>query len=306
MNKKTSISIITPTYNMGKYLQECIQSVLKQDYPYIEHIIQDGGSTDNTQSILKKYSKIKSRKKINWVSKPDRGQNDALNKALKRSKGDVLLILNADDTLLPSACSWAIKNLNKYPKAGVIYGQQYLVNEQGKIKGIGVTGDFDYTKFLCIEQYMATQAAFIRRSAFKKAGLYIDTRSNTMPDYDMWLRIAAKCQMKEVKGIITRYRIWNRFDEKHKKKVKNLIEAKSIVLERMLKSPSTADYIKKLKSRAYAGMYLWVSEEMLFENNFYDYFLYTIKALFTYPHKRTIHRIAELFRQRLIPKLKHE
>jgi glycosyltransferase involved in cell wall biosynthesis len=85
------ISVLTPSYNSGKYIERAIQSVLNQDYDNWEHIIVDGGSSDNTLEILRKYSHL------NWICEPDKGQSDAMNKAFKMSAGDIIVYLNADD-----------------------------------------------------------------------------------------------------------------------------------------------------------------------------------------------------------------
>lgn len=91
------ISVITPSFNSAKYIEEAIQSVLQQQYPDIEHIVVDGGSTDGTLEILKKYDHLI------WVSEPDKGQADAMNKGFRMSKGDIIVYLNADDFFLPKA-----------------------------------------------------------------------------------------------------------------------------------------------------------------------------------------------------------
>lgn len=300
--KTPLVSVITPTFNMGIYLEECIKSVLNQEYPFIEHIIQDGKSRDKTLEILKKYSKPKCKEKIKWVSEPDKGQVNALNKAFKRAKGDILLILNADDALLPGACSWAVKNMAKFPKAAVVYGDQYLVDKKGKIVGTGVTGEFDYVKFLCIEQYMASQAAFIRRSLFEKVGFWVDESVNTMPDYELWLRIGQRFQMKYVPGIVTKYRMWPHSDGKQPRKGGAFFNAKKVIMDRIFNSPNTPETIKKIRRRAYAGLSLWVAEEMINQKNYKDYLLYSLRALLTYPSREVRDRLMLLFKEKAISK----
>lgn len=97
MSAKYKISVITPSFNSGRYLEEAIKSVLIQNYSSFEHIIVDGGSTDRTLDILKKYSHL------TWVSEPDNGQSDAMNKGFRMSTGDIIVYLNADDYFLPGA-----------------------------------------------------------------------------------------------------------------------------------------------------------------------------------------------------------
>lgn len=93
---KPLVSIITPSYNQGKFIEETIQSVLNQDYPNIEYIVIDGGSTDNTIDILKKYEG-----RLRWISEPDKGQSDAINKGFAMARGSMMAWLNSDDTYLP-------------------------------------------------------------------------------------------------------------------------------------------------------------------------------------------------------------
>ena len=96
------VSVVTPSYNQGRYIEETIQSVLNQDYFRIEHIVVDGGSTDETLSVLKKYPHLK------WVSEPDRGQSHAINKGFQIAKGEIAAWLNSDDTYLPGAVTAAV------------------------------------------------------------------------------------------------------------------------------------------------------------------------------------------------------
>lgn len=111
------VSVITPSFKSEEFIEQCIKSVLVQDYEKIEHIIQDGASGDGTFKILNRYID-----KVDWLSIPDKGQADALDKAIKRSHGDILIVLNADDILLPEAVSWGVRQMAKYPGAAVIYG----------------------------------------------------------------------------------------------------------------------------------------------------------------------------------------
>ena len=105
------VSIITPSYNQANYLEETIRSVLEQDYPNIEYIIIDGGSTDGSQEIIKKYAD----RLAYWISEPDQGQTDAINKGFYKARGDVLAWINSDDTYLQSAIYQAVEYLQNHP-----------------------------------------------------------------------------------------------------------------------------------------------------------------------------------------------
>lgn len=107
------VSIVTPSYNKGCFIEETILSVKNQTYPYIEHIVMDGGSTDGTLDILRKYAN-----NITWLSEPDEGQSDAINKGWRRAKGQILGWLNADDTYMPWAVQTAVEFLAENPDVG--------------------------------------------------------------------------------------------------------------------------------------------------------------------------------------------
>ena len=116
------VSIITPSYNQGKYLERTIRSVLEQDYPDVQYIIVDGGSTDNSQEIINRYKKQLHR----WVSEPDHGQTDAINKGFGIANGEILAWLNSDDTYQPGAISQAVRVLQEHPEiAGCVCGREF-------------------------------------------------------------------------------------------------------------------------------------------------------------------------------------
>ena len=125
-----TVSIVTPSFNQGRFIRETIESVLSQDYPAIEYMVIDGGSTDETVSILKSYGN-----RIFWISEPDSGQSDAINKGWKRATGEILTWLNSDDVYLPGAIAKAADYLQRHPNVGVVYGDAFHWKT-----GLGVEG----------------------------------------------------------------------------------------------------------------------------------------------------------------------
>jgi glycosyltransferase involved in cell wall biosynthesis len=117
------ISVLTPSYNSGKYLDRAINSVLSQGYAHFEHIIVDGGSNDGTLDILKKYDHLQ------WVSEPDKGQSDAMNKAFKVSTGDIIVYLNADDEFAAAAFAEIIKTFTQFPEADIVVGNLVVADQ---------------------------------------------------------------------------------------------------------------------------------------------------------------------------------
>ena len=179
------VSIITPSYNMAPFLEETIQSVLSQDYPYIEYIVMDGGSTDGSLEILKRYEG-----RLRYVSEPDRGQTEAINKGFALSKGHVFAFLCADDTYLPGAVTAAVRHMVSHPEHGGVYGEGYLTDEKGARLGRYPTRAFD-PELLKTECFICQPAAFLWRDAFQDAGVMnVDLRWGL--DYDLWIRFARR------------------------------------------------------------------------------------------------------------------
>src|SRR5438270_571819 len=111
------VSMVTPSFNQGRFLRRTIDSVLSQDYPHVEYLVFDGGSTDESIDVLRSYGD-----RFLWTSERDRGQTDAINKGLRRAKGDILAYLNSDDVLLPGAIATVAEHFRKNPAWDVVYG----------------------------------------------------------------------------------------------------------------------------------------------------------------------------------------
>jgi glycosyltransferase involved in cell wall biosynthesis len=176
------VSIVTPSYNKGRFIEETILSIRIQTYPRIEHIVIDGGSTDGTLDILRKYED-----RLVWVSEPDKGQSDAINKGWRRAKGEVLAYLNADDTYMPRAVQTAVEYLANHPDVAMVYGQCHLINENGEV--IGQCGEeSDLVQLLRGPNMIPQPTVFFRRGVLDQIG-YLDTSLHMAMDYDLWIRI---------------------------------------------------------------------------------------------------------------------
>jgi len=299
MKEKPLVSVLTPSYNMSRYITSCIESVLAQDYDRVEHIIQDGVSQDDTIKILQRYSD-----RINWISEPDKGQSDGLNKALQRCQGDIIIVLNADDELLPQACSWAVEQMAKYPEAAVIYGDQYNINSQGRIMSqhFGPI-PYDFEKIFCVEETIPAQAAFIKREALEKVGFFVDTTRKTCPDYEMWVRIGLKFPMKHVEGFICKYRIHPGSEQLKPGQYREFMNSKWEVIDRVVSDPQTPTDIRKLKKRAYSGLLVLTIIYMPMRS--LKRIGYYLKAIFIYPHPLNVFRLLGQFMSWIYCLLKH-
>jgi glycosyltransferase involved in cell wall biosynthesis/GT2 family glycosyltransferase len=184
MQKIPLVTVITPSFNQGKYIEETILSVLNQEYPNIEYIVMDGGSTDGTVDILKKFSN-----RITWFSEKDKGQTDAINKGFRLAKGDILAYLNSDDTYLPGAIDRAVRYLTiENPDAKFVYGEGYHISAEGKIIERYPTESFNYRR-LAETCFICQPTTFWKREVIEKIGFFDENLHYAM-DYDYWIRIA--------------------------------------------------------------------------------------------------------------------
>lgn len=176
------VSIVTPSYNMAAFLPSTIESVLSQDYPRIEYIIMDGGSTDGTAELLKKYEG-----RLHYITSPDKGPADAIDRGFARAHGDILAWLNSDDTYEPGAVRNAAEFMMAHPEIDVAYGEGYWIDEAGAKIGLYPTKPFD-PDALQEGCFICQPAAFIRTSAYRQCNL--DPRLTLSFDYDLWIRMA--------------------------------------------------------------------------------------------------------------------
>lgn len=173
------ISVITPSLNQGKFIRETIESVLNQNYRNIEYIVVDGGSADETVEILQSYGE-----RITWLSEPDEGQADAVNKGIKLAKGEIIGWLNSDDTYCPGALSKAAEFLSMHPELDVVYGEGQHITETGDIIDRYPTEQFNYER-LAETCFICQPSAFIRRRVFDHVQL--DKDLHLCMDYAFWI-----------------------------------------------------------------------------------------------------------------------
>ncbi len=179
------VSIITPSFNQAQFLEQTILSVLHQDYPRIEYLIADGGSTDGSREIIERYAD----RLAWWISEPDRGQTDALNKAFSYARGEVFAWLNSDDTYLPQAVSEAVEYLQSHPDAGMVYGDANLMDAAGGVIGKFPARQTDYRRLREGYVHIPQQSAFFRAGLWKQVGP-LDPSFYFAMDYDLWVRLA--------------------------------------------------------------------------------------------------------------------
>lgn len=207
-NKLPTLSIVTPSYNQGRYIEETIKSVLSQEGQFcIEYFIMDGGSTDCSVEIIKKYETLITDKKwpikcrgikYGWVSEKDKGQTDALNKGFLRAAGDMVSWINSDDIYFPGAFSVVTGHFLKHPEVDFVYGDGDVIDETGRIQwgwisrpfDLGLLKSYNFRKD-SFNNYIMQQATFWRRTVHDKIGL-LDISFDYAMDYEYWIR-AGSC-----------------------------------------------------------------------------------------------------------------
>lgn len=187
----TLVSIITPSYNQAKYLDQTIDSVLSQDHPQIEYIIMDGASTDNSVDVIRKYE----NRLAYWASEKDNGQADAINKGFARASGGIVAWLNSDDYYLPGAVSAAVKVFEQNPSVVLVYGNMLSVDENGRAFNRLEYRQLSLKDLLCF-QIIGQPAVFMRRSALQ--GLQLDLNFHLLLDHWFWIQIAQRGEILHV------------------------------------------------------------------------------------------------------------
>lgn len=198
------VSIVTPSFNQGKFLEATITSVLSQSYPHIEYFICDGGSKDGTVDIIRRYSD----RLAWWCSEKDRGQSHAINKGWSRATGDIVAYLNSDDLLLPDATERAVRAFEEAPSAGVVHGDSLYLDEDGTELGWGKGGPSDFKRLLRDGQgtRVAQPGSFYDASVLRRVGLLDESLHYSM-DYDLLLRLAMVSQMVYLPVALAGYRV---------------------------------------------------------------------------------------------------
>jgi hypothetical protein len=194
------ISVVTPSLNQGEFLETCIQSVLEQDYPHLEYIIIDGGSTDGSVDIIGKHADHLSH----WVSEPDEGQSHGINKGLRRATGELVTWLNADDFLYPGALNAMGEAWAENPGGAFYWGNGNRVDRQGKTRFSHYPAAeviFDRSALIEGLNYILQPATFFSRKALETAG-YLDESLHYGMDTDLWIRLSGVAEPVRVSACI--------------------------------------------------------------------------------------------------------
>jgi len=250
MTSTPLVSVVTPSYNSARFIEETILSVKNQTYPRIEHIVMDGSSTDETLDILRKYNDS-----ITWISEPDEGQSDAINKGWKMAKGEILGWLNADDIYVPSAVETAVRFFSNNPSTSMVYGNCDFIDENGKIIIRQYqAGKFDLKGLLCSRINIPQPTVFFRKEVLNHVG-YLDKDLHMVMDGDYWIRIGLNnLEVQYLPLQLASFRIYHGQKGKDLGYIFGLDQLR--IHDKVFNNPTLPDSIRKLKKQAHSAAHL--------------------------------------------------
>lgn len=195
------VTIVTPTYNQAEYLAQTIDSMLAQDYPHIEYLVLDDGSTDSTPEVLHKYDG-----RVRWERQQNMGQSRTLNKGWSQAKGEYIGYLSSDDLLLPNAVSRLVAELQARPDVAVVYCDFHLIDEKGRRVGHVQSPNFERRQL--VEELICHPGpgALFRRSVFEQVGGWNETLRK-IPDFEFWLRVSRVGSFYRIPETLAEYRV---------------------------------------------------------------------------------------------------
>jgi glycosyltransferase involved in cell wall biosynthesis len=237
------VSIVTPSFNQAEFIAETIDTVLSQDYPHIEYLVVDGGSTDGTLGILRGFGD-----RVKWISEPDRGQSDAINKGWRRTTGEIIAWLNADDLYRPGAVSKAVAFLREHPNVDMVYGDCDYLDADGNVGERYHARPADGAELLCSPVTIVPQpATFLRRRVLQSVGYLDETLHNTL-DFDYWVRVAARHRIAYLPECLAGFRL--HAGSKTVRLSERRSQERLRIYEQFFKAPDLPPHIRRVRRKA--------------------------------------------------------
>lgn len=211
--------MVTPSFNSVATIRETIESVTTQDYRNWEHIVVDGGSTDGTVEVLRSFAHLI------WTSEKDEGHYDAMNKGIARAKGEIVIILNADDCFRPGALRHAAEAFASDPGLDALFGDVVFVDDRGQKIYQRKEAVYDYNVLLYGLDYICHQTLFVRKHVYEKLGGYRHKDFRNSADYEFKLRLGhSGCRIGHVRKFLVDYRYHGRGQSADRRIIRNMLE----------------------------------------------------------------------------------
>jgi GT2 family glycosyltransferase len=240
-----TISIVTPSYEQGRYLTRTLASVIDQHYPRLEYVVQDGDSKDETQEVLERFAGSLSH----CASEPDEGQADAINRGFAHTSGEIMAYLNSDDLLLPGSLAYVARYFATHPDVDAVYGHRVLIDESDRQIGTWVLPPHD-GRTLAVADYVPQETLFWRRSIWERTGAHIDANLRFAIDWDLLLRMRdASAKMVRLPRYLGAFRVHD--EQKTTREQDRCREETELLHTRVLGRPMSDE-----ESYAYVQAYL--------------------------------------------------